>query len=127
MAETAKYTCIGCPIGCPLRLEHEGNEIIEVSGYNCDRGAKYARQEFIEPKRGLSTTIAISGALWDRLPVKLTQPILKMKVMEAAKLIHELQTEAPVHLGQILMKDLFGEKDLHLVATRSMPVYKPKI
>jgi len=127
MAETKQYTCIGCPIGCPLQLEHEGNEIVEISGYTCDRGAKYARQEFTEPKRAMSTTVAISDAFWDRLPVKLTQPILKNKVMDAAKLIHGLHVKAPVQLGQVLMKDILGEEGVHLVATRSMPVYRPKM
>ena len=37
-------------------------------------GAKYARQEFTDPRRSLSTTVAIAGARWARLPVKTTRP-----------------------------------------------------
>lgn len=119
-AETKQYTCIGCPIGCPLQLEHAGTEIKEVHGYECDRGAKYARQEFTDPRRSLSTTVAISGALWNRLPVKVTSPVPKDRVLEAAREIHKLNLEAPVKMGHVLIKDLLGEKGVDVVATRSM-------
>ncbi len=120
MAETKQFTCINCPIGCPLQLQHEDKEIVEISGYECNRGAKYAQQEFTDPRRGLSTTVAISGARWGRLPVRVTGAILKNRVMEAARKIHELRIEAPVRLGQVLIEDFLGEKDIHVVACRSM-------
>jgi len=120
VAETKQFTCIGCPIGCPLQLEHKGNEVIEISGHECNRGAKYARQEFKDPRRRTSTTIAISGAMRGRLPVKVTEPIPKDRVMEAVRMIHELHIEAPVELGRVLIKDFLGEKGVHVVACRSM-------
>ncbi len=120
MIKNEHYTCIGCPIGCPLQLKHEGSEIKEISGYECNRGAKYARQEFIDPRRSLSTTITISGALWDRLPVKVTGPIHKNQVREAVKKIHQLKVKAPVRLGQVLIEDFMGEKGIHVITCRSM-------
>jgi CxxC motif-containing protein len=119
-AKTEQFVCIGCPMGCPLQLVHEGSEIREVSGHECNRGAKYARQEFTEPRRGLSTTVRIAGARWDRLPVKVAGQVHKARVREAARAIHALRVEAPVRLGQVLLKDLLGEKGLDVVATRSM-------
>jgi len=119
--ETVHLTCIGCPVGCPLQLEHEGSEIKEISGNECDRGAKYARQEFLDPRRDLSTTVAVSNALWPRLPVRLTGPIPKDKVLDAVRRIHRIRVEAPVTIGQILEADFMGEKGVHLVASRSMP------
>jgi CxxC motif-containing protein len=120
MTEAKEYTCIGCPIGCPLQLEHEGSVIKEVFGYECDRGAKYARQEFTDPRRSMSTTVAISDAIWQRLPIKVSGAIHKDQVLEAARKIHELRIEAPVEKGQILIKNFLGEKDIHVVACRSM-------
>ena len=49
-SETQDYVCIACPIGCPLQLVHERDTIREISGHNCKRGAKYARQEFTDPR-----------------------------------------------------------------------------
>ncbi len=120
MTETRAFVCIGCPIGCPLLLTHEGREIVEVQGNACDRGAKYARQEFTDPRRALSTTVAISGARWARLPVKVTSQLPKERVREAARIIHALRVEAPVERGSVLLKDLLGEQGADVVACRGM-------
>lgn len=120
MIEIKKYICIGCPVGCPLQLEHERNRIKEVSGYECNRGAKYAKQEFTDPRRSISTTIPISGALRQRLPVKVSGAIHKDRILEAARKIHELQVAAPVEMGRVLIKDFLGEKGIDVVASRSM-------
>jgi len=120
MPETEKFVCVGCPIGCPLELEHEGDEIIEVAGNDCKRGAKYAKQEFSDPRRSLATTVAISGAVWGRLPVKTTGQVPKHRVMEAARVIHEICCGAPVEAGQVLLEGLLGEAGLDVIATRSM-------
>ena len=120
MIETKQYTCIGCPIGCPLQLEHENGMIKEVSGHECDRGAKYARQEFVDPRRSLSTTVAISGARWPRLPVRVFGSIHKDGVLEAVRKIHALRVAAPVKMGQVLIRDFTGEKGLEVIACRSM-------
>jgi len=120
MIETKQYTCIGCPIGCPLQLEHEGSRIREVSGYECDRGAKYAHQEFTDPRRSISTTVAISGAMWPRLPVRVFGSIHKDQVLEAVRNIHTLRIDAPVKMGQVLIRDFMGEKGLNVISCRSM-------
>ena len=119
MPDTAKFVCVGCPMGCPLELEHEGDEIIEVAGHDCDRGAKYAKQEFTDPRRSLSTTVAISGAVWGRLPVKTTGQVPKDRVMEAACVIHGIRCRAPVEIGKVLLEGLLGEVGLDVIATRS--------
>ncbi len=117
---TKEYVCIACPIGCPLRLVHEGDEIKEVEGQKCNRGAKYAKQEFTDPRRTFSTTIVIEGGLYCRLPVKLTAPVPKEKIMEAADEIHKLRAKAPVKVGEVLKKGLLGIDGVDVVACRSM-------
>ncbi len=121
MSEHQNLTCIGCPIGCALVLTHEGKEIIEIEGAACNRGAKYARQEFTDPRRSMSTTVAIEGARWRRLPVKVTSPVPKDRVLEAARAIHALRVKAPVARGAVLIDDLLGEKGVQVVATRTLP------
>ncbi|MDX9721256.1 MAG: DUF1667 domain-containing protein [Myxococcota bacterium] len=119
MSDTTTLLCISCPIGCPLQLVHEGQEIKEVTGAQCNRGAKYARQEFSDPRRQLSTTVPISGARWQRLPVRLSAPIPKHLVFEAVRIIHSLRLEAPVQRGQVLLHDLLGE-GVDVLATRHL-------
>ena len=120
MAKAKEYTCIGCPIGCPLQLVHRGDKITEISGYECDRGAKYAKQEFSDPRRELSTTVEIVGARWKRLPVKVTGPVEKGRILEAAREIHTLRVDAPVKLGQVLIEGFLGQKGIDVVACRTM-------
>lgn len=120
------FICLGCPIGCALELVHEGAEIVEVTGNRCSRGAKYARQEYTDPRRDLSTTVAIRGARWGRLPVKTTGPVPKERVLEAARLIHAIQVEAPVAQGQVLLEGLLDEPGLQVVATHSMNRVPPQ-
>jgi CxxC motif-containing protein len=74
----------------------------------------------MDPRRDLSTTVAISGALWERLPVKVTGAILKDRVMEAVRKIHSLRVDAPVKLGQVLIADFMGEEGINVIACRSM-------
>jgi len=118
---TKQYVCIACPIGCPLRLVHEGGEIKEIEGQKCNRGAKYARQEFTDPRRTFSTTIACKGGRYERLPVKLTAPLPKGRLLEAAAKIHELRVAAPVTRGQVLLRDLLGQAGVDVVSCRTMP------
>lgn len=127
MSEVEKFVCIGCPVGCPLQLTHEGREITEVEGNACNRGAKYARQEFIDPRRSMSTTVRIEGARWRRLPVKVSKPIPKERVIEAARLIHRLRVEAPVSSGQVLIVDFLGEPGVEVVACRTMVRLVPSL
>ena len=120
MVKAKEYTCIGCPIGCPLQLAHKGSKITEISGNECDRGAKYAKQEFTDPRRELSTTVEITGAHWKRLPVKVTGPVKKGRILEAARKIHTLQVKAPVKLGQVLIEGFLDNKGIDVVACRTM-------
>lgn len=120
MPDTTQFVCINCPIGCPLQLVHEGESIVEITGNQCNRGAKYARQEFTDPRRTFSTTVAIEGGLYVRLPVKLTAPIPKDRIHEAAHAVHTLRASAPVRLGDVLARDLLGIEGIDVVATRSM-------
>jgi CxxC motif-containing protein len=127
VTETRGFVCIACPIGCPLVLTHEGREVLEVHGNACDRGAKYARQEFTDPRRALSTTVAIAGARSPRLPVKASRPIPKERVRDAVRALRALRVEAPVERGRVLVCDFLGEHGLEVVACRGMARVSPSM
>ncbi len=115
------YVCTSCPIGCPLQLVHEGDEIVEIEGQECNRGAKYAKQEFVDPRRTFATTVPIEGALYARLPVKLSAPIPKHLMMAAMGEIRKLSARAPVALGQVMLRDVAGVAGVDVVASRTIP------
>ena len=121
MAEEKKdFVCIACPMGCPLVLKAEDGEIKEVMGQQCNRGAKYAKQEYTDPKRTFSTIITIHGALYNKLPVKLSAPLPKDRIFDACREIHKLRVEAPVKVGQVFIENLLGLEGVNVIACRSM-------
>jgi len=120
MLEKKHLTCIGCPMGCPLELTVIDGELRDISGNSCPRGLDYAQQEFSDPRRMVSTTVACPSGLWPRLPVKTTEAIPKDRVMDVVRKLHTMEIEAPVKAGQILLHNVAGT-GIAVAATRSLP------
>ena len=118
--ETTTYLCIGCPLGCRLEVdEGEKGEIVEVRGFSCKRGKEYAVQEHTDPRRTLTTTVAIDGAIVARLPVKSSQAIPKGRVQAACTALHAVRVSAPVRLGDVIVADIL-DTGADIVATRDV-------
>ncbi len=117
--EIHHYLCIGCPLGCRLEVEAEDDEIVEVRGFSCKRGVRFAEQEFHDPRRDVSTTVAIDGARWARLPVKTAAPVPKAQVQALCERLHEVRLEAPVRMGDVVLADALGT-GVDVVATRDL-------
>ncbi|MEA3363091.1 MAG: DUF1667 domain-containing protein [Thermodesulfobacteriota bacterium] len=120
MLEKKHLTCIGCPMGCPLELVIVDGKIREITGNECKRGEDYARQEYIDPRRMISTTVSCNAGLWLRLPVKTAEAVPKDKVMAVVETLHTIEIEAPVQMGQVILNDV-AETGIAAIATRSMP------
>jgi CxxC motif-containing protein len=118
--EVTHYLCTGCPLGCRLEVEHEGDEIVEIRGFSCKRGKTFAEQEFSDPRRSVSTTVRVEGGRWARLPVKTAAQIPKDRVEELCDTLHELTLEAPVRMGDVVLEDALGT-GVDVVASRDMP------
>ena len=108
-------TCIICPVGCSINVNYEEGEILSIEGNRCKRGADYAKDECICPKRTLTTTvITSSGRL---VSCKTKDPIPKDKIFSAMKIINSLKIDLPIHIGDVIIEDVFGSK---LVATENL-------
>jgi CxxC motif-containing protein len=115
------YLCIGCPLGCRLEVdETESGEIFEVRGFSCKRGDEFARQEHVDPRRQVTTTVWIDGAAWPRLPVKTSGTVPRHMVGEVCRVLWEVRVQAPIALGDVIVADVLGTGN-DVVATRSMP------
>lgn len=118
--DTYAYLCIGCPLGCRLEVDEDSQgDIVEIRGSSCRRGDRYAAQEHTDPRRGVTTTVAISGGLWPRLPVKTAGEIPKDKVRAACAELRRVRVEAPVKMGDVIVTDVLGT-GCDVVATRDM-------
>ena len=117
---TFAYLCVGCPLGCRLELdEDEHGDVIEVRGASCKRGDRYAVQEHSDPRRTLTTTVAIEGGSWPRLPVKTDGTIPKDTLQAACRALRAVVVQAPVRLGDVVVADLAGT-GVDVLATRDM-------
>lgn len=127
MSEKRHFTCIGCPMGCPLELIIVEGKILEITGNECKRGEDYARQEYTDPRRMVSTTVTCISGLWPRLPVKTAESVPKDKVIAVVRILHTLEIKAPVQMDQVILDDV-AETGIAVIATRSLPyAAKPSI
>ena len=119
--EVTHYLCIGCPLGCRLEVEDEAGEIVEVRGFACKRGDDYARQEHLDPRRMVTTTIKVKQGRWARLPVRTTQSIRKAQVLPVCRALRCVTVNAPVKMGQVIVSNILNS-GADIVASRDMPI-----
>lgn len=120
MAETVKeMTCIVCPMGCPLKVTMNGDEIVDVTGNTCPRGKKYAITEVTTPRRVLTSTVRVEGGHLPLCPVRTRGDIPKGLLFDAMKEVDALVIQAPVAIGDVLIPDICGT-GVPLVACRNI-------
>ena len=119
--EVRELTCINCPLGCQLKVEMEGNEVLSVSGNTCRRGDVYARKEVTNPTRIVTSSVHVEGAVSGETMVscKTAADIPKGKIFEVVKDIKDVTLKAPVHIGDVVKADVAGT-GVNMIATREV-------
>lgn len=115
----AELTCILCPQGCQLTVAGRDGEWA-IAGNACARGEGYALSEATDPRRVVTATIAVTGAVIPRLPVRTAGAVPKGCVLPLVRELHRLTRSAPVRLGEIILPDALGT-GVAVVASRSLP------
>ncbi|MBQ5801306.1 MAG: DUF1667 domain-containing protein [Clostridia bacterium] len=99
--------CIICPKGCPLTVEtNEAGEVLSVSGNTCKRGETYGRTEISNPMRTVTSTVLCDDG--SVIAVKTSSPIAKADMAECMKVINGIIAKAPISVGDVIKKDVFG-------------------
>jgi CxxC motif-containing protein len=122
---THVYLCTGCPLGCRLEVDAVDGDVVEVRGFGCKRGERYGRQEHVDPRRPLSTTVWIDDAAIRRVPVRTSEAIPKARVVEVADALRGLRVRAPVHRGDVVLADVCGT-GVDVIVTRDLPRARPR-
>ena len=117
--KTANLTCIGCPLGCSLVAEMEGNQVINVTGNNCPNGDKYARKELTNPTRIVTSTVRVTGGNLSAVSVKTATDIPKNKIFDCVTALKNVAVQAPVTIGQVLVPDIAGT-GVAVIATKNI-------
>ena len=117
-----ELVCIVCPVGCPLIVED--GETLSVMGNRCPRGAAYAQEEVLAPKRTVTATCAIinndeHSLHTRRIPVKTSKPCPKEKIPALLADIYRIKIKLPVKTGDAVIKN-WNNSGIDVVVTGSM-------
>ena len=110
--------CIVCPTGCEIHVKNVDGELI-VEGHTCNRGEVYAKDEFIAPKRILTTTMRVKNGLLPLIPVRTDKPIIKEKLNDVLDEIAVKEIKAPISMGDVLIKNVLN-LDANIIASRDL-------
>ena len=119
MKEERSFICVSCPLGCGLNVIIEDGEVTYVSGNSCPRGAAYAKTEVKDPRRVFASTVRVTGGKLPVCPIRSKTPAPKGKLSEIAKAVAELNVNAPIKIGQVLIHNVCGT-DVDIVASRDL-------
>lgn len=110
--------CIICPTGCLVHVENVNGELI-IEGHSCKRGEEYAREEFIAPKRILTTTMQVESGFLPLVPVRSDKPIPKDLLEGTLNEIAKTKIKAPIKMGDILIENVL-DLDINIIASRDL-------
>jgi len=115
----AEIRCIVCPTGCIVQVKKDEDGELTYEGYTCNRGLEYAQQEYLAPKRVLTTTIRVDDGFLPLVPVRSNVPILKNRLTEVLDEIAKTIIKAPVKMGDILLENVLG-LEANIIASRDL-------
>lgn len=117
--ERKQLICVNCPKGCHITVDLENGKPVNVSGYTCEQGKKYAMQETIDPMRVLTSTVKLENGTLNVLPV-ITEHEIPLRLWKIAmKEISKVSIKAPVKQGQIIIED-FLHTGVNLLSSRTV-------
>ena len=112
-----EYTCIVCPSSCRLTVSEEHGDI-SITGNECGRGKEHGIQEYRNPLRMLTTTVAIKTPVsYDRMhgiqqghlprvPVISTGEIPRAKIGECLDVLYKIKAAVPLRCGEIIVSNI---------------------
>ena len=120
-----EFTCIICPNGCGISADIETKEggnclVRSIDGPLCSRGETYVRQELVDPRRNIATSVLVKGGILPLASVRLTKPIPKGRIFDAMEEIKKCSLTAPVTAGTVIVKNILGY-DADVIVTKAVP------
>lgn len=106
--------CTVCPNGCVITR----NDDDSYSGGLCPRGEAFARNESIEPKRVLTTTVKTTFSQIPVLSVKTDNPIPKSKIQEVMAKANVIIVNEPLNVGDVVCENVID--GVNLISTLNM-------
>ncbi|WP_305767196.1 DUF1667 domain-containing protein [Candidatus Epulonipiscium viviparus] len=115
-----EYICIVCPLSCDLTLTDTAGEL-SVAGNTCKRGETYAKNEYTNPVRMLTTTVAIKNSTHPLLPVISSAALPKNQLRKCLDILYKLKLTAPVKEGDLIVKNI-ADTGVDIISAKTVSV-----
>ncbi len=116
-----KFICIRCPQGCEITTTLDGSgAVTEITGNSCKLGIEYVSAEAKDPRRTLTTTVAVEGGAMPLCPVWTEKPVPKDKILRIADELRSKKLKAPVKINQVVLENALGT-GINVTASRDIP------
>ena len=116
--EVMNFTCVQCPMGCPLTVTLEDGVVTSVTGNTCPRGKVYGEHEATHPERVVTSLVGIVGD-YHAVSVKTTAPVPKDRVDDVLDQISSTLVTLPVTMGDVVVSNVAGT-GVDVVATKNV-------
>ena len=108
------FICIVCTRGCHIHVDVEN-----ITGYTCQRGLAYVKQELVDPKRTITSTIKVTDGNLKVVPVKTSKEISKDLIFKVMEEINKTVVKAPVKMNQVLIENVLNT-GVDIIATKEI-------
>ncbi len=98
----------------------QDGSITRIEHNQCKLAHEYVTSELFDPRRTVTTSVRVHGGAMPLTSVKSARAIPKDQLLEAMAEISQLEIDAPVGIGDVLLPNLVGT-GIPLVATRNVP------
>lgn len=110
-----EFICIVCPKGCHIHVNNNN----EISGYSCPRGLNYVKQELVDPRRTLTSTIKVNSTTIRVCPIKSSDTLPKDKIFQAMEIINKKSIDLPIKLHQVIIKNILNT-GIDIISTKEI-------
>ena len=117
--ERKELICIGCPMGCPVTVEMNGENVVSVTGNTCPRGERYARKEVTDPTRIVTSTVKVRGGDRAACACEDKRGYSEREIFECMKALTGVEVSAPIGIGDVIISDVAGT-GVDIVATKEV-------
>lgn len=117
--------CINCPIGCNLKVYGDNKENIRVEGNKCPRGLQYGKDEVLNPKRMVTSSVPLrkdeNTGIYQMISVKTSEAVPKELIFSVIKEIKSIDLKSKgikkIEVGDILLENVCNT-GVDIVATQ---------
>lgn len=120
MPRETKITCIGCPLGCMVRLSlDDKGEVIDIADNKCKEGQEYVLEEYKCPVRVLTATVLTQNSHQPLLSIRTDKPIAKSMLVQAMSELAQIKVRPSIRIGKVIKTNILGS-GANIIATSDL-------